>query len=281
MPYQNSPSSLLGVAPAQLRRSPRNVAQRHVSNKHQEPINNRPPLKDPFSDSQNGTSFTAHYDANPSTPVEVEAIMKDAGVCTRRVDRYMFTKLNPCGLFTILYIVQGKRTVSVQEGNELSTFSCSVGCKNLRNTNGDYKILGQQGCQAVYDHVTSKSHCNRVRNVPGGAPEDEAWYCGMVSNRLGRTAKTKWDERTGAQGRKRKKSKVGIAPQPTPSDDTQALFSDTNTIAGTFLNGMRESGGVDPSTFLSQGSAGAPQPPHLPVDDVVVQATRLRTTRSH
>jgi len=206
------------------------------------------------------------YEPNPTTPSDVQRLMDLAGPMTSKVDKYMHSKLNPVGLFTTLYFVDGNRSIDVVEGDDLTTFTCTVGCKNLRRDDGSYKMLSQQGPQGVYDHCTSQSHCKRVMHDDLGL-EPKEWYHAIVSCRLARSASTKWKEKFTRTGPRRVKQRVAPPDFTKPGDESVAFWNDPQSVASIFLNGLTASGVTDPLTIRAESP--------------ITQGARLRKGRTH
>jgi hypothetical protein len=206
------------------------------------------------------------YAPNPPIPRDVQGLMDLAGSMTSKVDKYMHSKLNPVGLFTVLYFVDGNRSIDVVEGDDLTTFSCTMGCKNLRRTDGSFKMLAQQGPQGVYDHCTSQSHCKRVMHDYSGL-EPKEWYNAVVACRLARSAVTKWKEKLLRTGARRVKPRVSLPDFTEPGDESLAFWNDQQSVASIFLNGLTASGATDPLT--------------LPAESPIIQGARLSKGRTH
>jgi hypothetical protein len=206
------------------------------------------------------------YEPNPATPWDVQRLMDLAGPMTSRVDKYMHSKLNPVALFTTLYFVDGNRSIAVVEGDDLTTFTCTVGCKNLRRDDGSYKMLSQQGPQGVYDHCTSQSHCKRVMHDELGL-EPKEWYNTFVNKRLARSASTKWKEKLTRTGPRRVKPRVALPDFTNPGDESVSFWNDPQSVASIFLNGLTASGATDPLT--------------IPAESPITQGARLSKARTH
>jgi hypothetical protein len=221
----------------------------------------------PAEDAKDSPSWPViDYEPNPPTPSDVQGLMDLAGPMTSKVDKYMHSKLNPVGLFTMLYFVDGNRCIDVAEGDDLTTFSCTMGCKNLRRVDGSYKILARQGAQGVYDHCTSQSHCKRVMHDDMGL-EPKEWYNAIVDCRVKRSAVTKWKEKLVRTGARRVKPRAAPPDFTKPGDESVAFWNDQQSVASIFLNGLTASGATDPLT--------------LPAESPITQGARLSKGRTH
>jgi len=251
-PFQH-PISLLTEIPL-----PASTATTHISHPASQPPR-------PMSHSQHSEPPSEDSRLDVQLSQGVLDLLALATGLQKQLDSYIQSKWRKQPLlFEQLYFVNGNRVVGLPEGVKFSSFTCAVCFKTL-------KIGARVQCQAVLDHLVSRSHVGKTL-VAGGLDDDnnghESWFNDNVqtATRPSRNSNRSGDPKRNSKRKRKNTIREETAPATKPQLNPAELQSfleslcASGTIAAEHLNGLSAPGNLSiPLAHVAEWMARFPR----------------------
>ena len=168
--------------------------------------------------------------------------LEQAGLRTQFVDTYFIENFGAHPLFSEVYFAHGQRSIEVVEGDQLTAFKCLVGCVHPQGRL-TWPIPQQQKCQAISDHIFTRTHCSNCKPPMVTTPVEMTAYWQEVKEANPRTAR--WAN--GMKNSSRSKKRLAIASASKKRKKTSKAKDDSiylipGSIAAHALNGLGQPG---------------------------------------